>query len=244
MPLDPVRFAVLGPLRAWRGGTEQGLGGARERTFLALLLVRTGESIAVSEIAGMLWGSRPLRSAVNVFRRHVGALRPLLEPGLPARATGDWLTREAGGHRLLTEALSLWRGSVAGGIPPHVRTHPAFDALRREYATAVRDAADAALSAGAAREVLPRPRGAAAEHPLDEPLPARLILALAATGRRPEALQAYENARARLADELGSFAAKRAGATVVELEGASHAVAVSRPKEVADLVRDAVRATS
>ncbi|WP_399212548.1 alpha/beta fold hydrolase [Streptomyces sp. SLBN-31] len=44
--------------------------------------------------------------------------------------------------------------------------------------------------------------------------------------------------------EVERFGAKRAGATTRELEGASHAVAVSRPKEVADLIRDAVRATS
>ncbi|WP_330350541.1 alpha/beta fold hydrolase [Streptomyces sp. NBC_00582] len=43
--------------------------------------------------------------------------------------------------------------------------------------------------------------------------------------------------------DVERFGARRAGATVVELEGASHAVAVSRPKEVADLIRDAVRAT-
>lgn len=44
--------------------------------------------------------------------------------------------------------------------------------------------------------------------------------------------------------EVERFGAKRAGATVVEIEGASHAVAVSQPKEVADLILDAVRATS
>ncbi|MGW2341590.1 alpha/beta fold hydrolase [Streptomyces sp. NPDC001661] len=44
--------------------------------------------------------------------------------------------------------------------------------------------------------------------------------------------------------EVERFGAERAGATVVELEGASHAVAVSRPKEVAQLILDAVRATS
>jgi pimeloyl-ACP methyl ester carboxylesterase len=43
--------------------------------------------------------------------------------------------------------------------------------------------------------------------------------------------------------EVQRFGAKRAGATVVEIEGASHAVAVSRPKKVADVIRDAVRAT-
>ncbi|MER6957258.1 MULTISPECIES: alpha/beta hydrolase [unclassified Streptomyces] len=44
--------------------------------------------------------------------------------------------------------------------------------------------------------------------------------------------------------EVERFGAQRAGATTVELEGASHAVAVSQPKAVADLIRDAVRATS
>ncbi|MFI5820120.1 alpha/beta fold hydrolase [Streptomyces rishiriensis] len=44
--------------------------------------------------------------------------------------------------------------------------------------------------------------------------------------------------------EVERFGAKRAGATIVELDGASHAVAVSQPKAVADLILDAVRATS
>ncbi|GAB3972289.1 alpha/beta hydrolase [Actinoallomurus acanthiterrae] len=44
--------------------------------------------------------------------------------------------------------------------------------------------------------------------------------------------------------EVERFGAERAGATIVEVEGASHAVAVSRPKDVADLIRTAVRATS
>ncbi|MDR6975032.1 pimeloyl-ACP methyl ester carboxylesterase [Streptomyces sp. 3330] len=43
--------------------------------------------------------------------------------------------------------------------------------------------------------------------------------------------------------EVERFGAERAGATVVELDGASHAVAVSQPKAVADLILDAVRAT-
>ncbi|MFB7187947.1 alpha/beta fold hydrolase [Streptomyces sp. NPDC056230] len=44
--------------------------------------------------------------------------------------------------------------------------------------------------------------------------------------------------------EVERFGAKRSGATIVEIEGASHTVAVSRPKEVAEPIRDAVRATS
>ncbi|WP_433236886.1 alpha/beta fold hydrolase [Actinomadura nitritigenes] len=44
--------------------------------------------------------------------------------------------------------------------------------------------------------------------------------------------------------DVERFGAKRAGATVLEVDGGSHAVAVSRPKDVADLIREAVRATS
>jgi hypothetical protein len=45
---------------------------------------------------------------------------------------------------LLTEALSLWRGPIADGLPAQVRTHPAFDAVDRERLAALREAANAA----------------------------------------------------------------------------------------------------
>lgn len=104
---------------------------------------------------------------------------------------------------LLVEALSLWRGPLAVGIPARSRAHPAFDAVDRERLAAVRQAADAALRAGRPDAVLPELRAAAARHPLDEPLQAGLLLALAAVGHRSEALAAYEAVRARLAEELG-----------------------------------------
>ncbi|MBO1331822.1 alpha/beta fold hydrolase [Streptomyces sp. VRA16 Mangrove soil] len=44
--------------------------------------------------------------------------------------------------------------------------------------------------------------------------------------------------------DVERFGAERAGATVVQLDDASHAVAVSRPRDVANLILDAVRATS
>ncbi|WP_328764195.1 MULTISPECIES: alpha/beta fold hydrolase [unclassified Streptomyces] len=44
--------------------------------------------------------------------------------------------------------------------------------------------------------------------------------------------------------EVQRFGAARAGAVVVELPDASHAVVLSEPTRVADLIRDAVRATS
>ncbi|MFF1548779.1 BTAD domain-containing putative transcriptional regulator [Streptomyces sp. NPDC058291] len=236
MPLEPLRFAVLGDVQVRRGDAVLELAGPQERAFVALLLVGAGQPIAVSEIVEVLWGADPPRSAVNVVRRRVGALRRLLEPGLAPRAEGRWLVRQAGGYRLVTdgdssdlltfralreeasriaarqpegalrllkEALALWRGPVAVGVPERVRTHAAFAAVDRERLAAVREAADAAWRAGTPEAVLAELRRAAARHPLDEPLQARLVLALAAAGRRPEALTAYETVRARLAEELG-----------------------------------------
>ncbi|MGW0843796.1 AfsR/SARP family transcriptional regulator [Streptomyces sp. NPDC002787] len=237
MALEPVRFAVLGSVRVWRAGVEATLGRPQERALLGLLLVRAGRPVAVSEIVDVLWGRRPPASAVNVIRRHIGSVRRRLEPGLPNRAVGRWLIRDAGGYRLLVdadcldllrfralrdearrvgadasptrvvellmEALDLWRGPVGAGIPPEVRERAGFGAVDRERVAAVREVADAALRAGTAAVVLPALREAAANHPLDEPLLARLIRALAATGHEAEALSAYRAACARLADELG-----------------------------------------
>ncbi|MCM0674553.1 NB-ARC domain-containing protein, partial [Micromonospora phytophila] len=57
--------------------------------------------------------------------------------------------------------------------------------------------------AGCVHAVLPAIRLAAEYEPLDEALQARLLLALAADGRRAEALAAYADIEHRLADELG-----------------------------------------
>ncbi|MFF7888583.1 AfsR/SARP family transcriptional regulator [Streptomyces sp. NPDC020794] len=237
MAPEPVRFAVLGPVRVWRAGTELHLGRPQERALLALLLVRAGQPVSMSEIVDVLWGRRPPDTAVNVVHRHVGALRRLLEPGLPTRAPGHWLLRDTGGYRLVadsgsldllrfralrvegrraasdgapalavdlfTEALSLWQGPAAHGIPVEARAHSAFGSLDDERLATVKEAADVALRAGVPGVVLPRLREAAADSPLDEPLMARLMLALSATGQRPEALSTYLTVSDRLADELG-----------------------------------------
>ncbi|MFD1544572.1 AfsR/SARP family transcriptional regulator [Nonomuraea guangzhouensis] len=106
--------------------------------------------------------------------------------------------------KLLTGALALWRGPAATGIPAEVRAHPVFAALDREQLTSVQEAADLALRQSAADQVLGQLGETAARHPLDEPVQARLVLALAAAGRQAEALETWQAVRSRLADELGT----------------------------------------
>ncbi|MEV4343075.1 BTAD domain-containing putative transcriptional regulator [Actinoplanes sp. NPDC049596] len=231
MGTTPVRFTVLGPVRAWRGGTDLDLGGRQQRLVLALLLARAGTVVGLGELVDAIWEQDPPTSAVNVVHRYIGTLRRLIEPDLPVRAVGDHLVRHAAGYqlkvgedmldllrfrrlaararqepepgravRLWTEALKLWNGPCAAGLE---RGHPTFVAIDGERSQALRDAADTALATGQAREILPALRQAVGWSPLDEPLQARLIAALTADGRQAEAVEAYQDVRRRLADELG-----------------------------------------
>jgi DNA-binding SARP family transcriptional activator len=103
----PFCFAVLGPVRIWRRGVELDLGARQQRLILALLLAHAGRSVGVGEFVEALWDQRPPSSAVNVVHRYVGALRRLLEPGLPVRSSGRWLLGDAAGYRLRVDADCL-----------------------------------------------------------------------------------------------------------------------------------------
>lgn len=223
-----VRFTILGPVRVCRGTTDLDLGGRQQRIVLAMLLARAGSVVSVTELVDALWPDDPPASAVNVVHRYIGALRRLIEPELPVRSTGRYLIRHAAGYQLRVDeesldllrfralvlrarqakdpvplyldALSLWQGRCGAGLE---LTHPVFVALEAEKDAAVRDAADTALRSGQARMVLPVLRQAAAEHPLDEALQARLLRALASDGHQAEAVELFRSVGVRLRDELG-----------------------------------------
>jgi DNA-binding SARP family transcriptional activator len=120
---------------------------------------------------------------------------------LAGRSLQDGDPESALRHSL--DGLRLWRGRCAAGLEPASRLHPAFLAVEAERAQAVREAADAAERCGRLSAVLAPLRQAAEQHPLDESLQSRLLLALAADGRQAEAVEMYRVVRRRLADDLG-----------------------------------------
>ncbi|MGV9355395.1 BTAD domain-containing putative transcriptional regulator [Streptomyces misionensis] len=106
-PLDTVRFSLLGPLRAWREGTELSLGPRQQRLILAALLARVGRPVPLAALVDLLWEGDPPTSAANAVHRYVGVLRRLLEPDLPTRNVGRWLVRQDGGYLLRAGAGEL-----------------------------------------------------------------------------------------------------------------------------------------
>ncbi|MFI9565877.1 alpha/beta fold hydrolase [Streptomyces rishiriensis] len=127
----------------------------------------------------------------------------------------------------LVSSLKEWTYPVPGGEPA-VEVTIAEDAFPSVFAADVPAGVTKILAAAQ------RPLAAAA---FEE-------TAAAAAWRTKPSWALVAGADEAINPEVERFGAKRAGATTVELDGASHAVAVSQPKAVADLILDAVRATS
>ncbi|MDA2892132.1 BTAD domain-containing putative transcriptional regulator [Mycolicibacterium sp. BiH015] len=100
MPDTSLRLQILGPLRLWRGNAELDVGPPQQACVLALLLAREGRPISTGELIDLIWGQDAPASAVNVLHKYIGALRRLLEPTLPVRATGSYLLRRGNGYLL------------------------------------------------------------------------------------------------------------------------------------------------
>lgn len=75
-----LRFAVLGPVRVWRGEEELPLGSPQQRAVLAALLLRRGRHVTTAELVHAVWGEDPPTAAVPVLRTYVSRLRKILEP--------------------------------------------------------------------------------------------------------------------------------------------------------------------
>ncbi|MER7670448.1 BTAD domain-containing putative transcriptional regulator [Kitasatospora sp. NPDC096128] len=115
-----------------------------------------------------------------------------------ARASGD--KRET--HRLLAQALDLFRGRPLTGIPG-----PYADAQRLRLAerqvAAAEELCAAALDIGLHAEIVVELNNLTAQHPLRERLRELLMLALYRCGRQAEALGVYTDTRKLLIEELG-----------------------------------------
>jgi DNA-binding SARP family transcriptional activator len=221
-----VEFRILGPLEVVERGRALPLGGARQRTLLAVLLTRANEVVSSDRLIDELWGAEPPRTAANALQYHVSQLRKALaphepietlEPGYAIRVGPDELDLlrfealvEEAQHatpelaaRGLREALDLWRGPALADL-----AHESFartETLRLEELRigALERRLEADLALGRAGDLVGEVQALVREHPLRERLRAALMQALYGSGRQAEALEVYRETRRLLVDELG-----------------------------------------
>jgi len=220
-----VEFRILGPLEVVEGARTLPLGGARQRTLLALLLTRANEVVSADRLIDALWGGQPPRTAANALQYHVSQLRKALapheaivtqEPGYVIRVGPDELDLlrfemlvEEAQHappelaaQRLREALGLWRGPPLADL-----AHESFvaETLRLEELriVALERRLDADLALGRFAELVGEIQTLVREHPLRERLRAALMRALYGSGRQAEALEVYRETRRLFVEELG-----------------------------------------
>ncbi|SCF16929.1 DNA-binding transcriptional activator of the SARP family [Micromonospora purpureochromogenes] len=162
------------------------------RRMLARELSPLGQDLVSTRAPGYAMRIAAHDVDVNVFERLVQRARELLVDDEPEAAL-----------RELRTALDLWRGPAFAGLAVGevLAAHIAHLDEVRLQATHLRITAERRL--GRHLELVAELRALVAAHPLNESFHAQLIEVLYESGRRAEALQAYQNLRGILARELG-----------------------------------------
>lgn len=219
-------FRVLGPVELRVGGELRQLGGRRQRSLAAALVLHANELLSADKLIGCLWGEDPPASARHVLHTYVSQLRTALdgavalstrEPGYVLEIDDECV--DAGrfesrlraaraavpldGLPLLDAALSEWRGQVAADVELEGDALARARQLNGLRLDAIELRNDAALAAGQHLELVQELDRVVAAEPLRERLRAQLMLALYRSGRQSEALAAYRDARSFFASELG-----------------------------------------
>jgi predicted ATPase/DNA-binding SARP family transcriptional activator/tetratricopeptide (TPR) repeat protein len=193
-----VRYRILGVAQAEDDrGALIAVGGPRVRALLTALACHPDRTITPDTLIDEVWTDDPPQDAPAALQALVGRLRrALVTEGRTALGHDDPRTAAA----RLREALALWRGPALADLSDRTAaTRP--EALRLE---ATRSRVEADLRLGRASDVVPELKELTTAHPYDEALHVLLIRALRETGRRADALAAYEDVRRGLMDGLGT----------------------------------------
>jgi DNA-binding SARP family transcriptional activator len=226
-------FRILGPLEVVDEGRAITLGGSRQQALLALLLLHVNETLTTDRLIDELWGDNPPGNAVKTVQVQISRLRKALagdgSPGpVVTRGRGYELKLDpdrldahcfeslvaegrselGAGHperaaAVLEEALSLWRGAALGELAYESFAQREIARLEDLRIEALEHLVEAKLALGRHSEVIGQLEALIAEHPYRERLRSQLMIALYRSDRQADALQAYQQARAALVEQLG-----------------------------------------
>lgn len=228
--MSPTTYRVLGPLAVDRDGETLALGGPKQRTVLAALLLEPGRVVPADRLAALVWGDPPDHAA-STLQVYVSNLRRVL------RGTDEPLQRVRPGYRLevdpadvdlgragelreqarhrrtsgeaaaaanlLRLALAQWRGPALADLRQAPQVEVLVTGIDRMRAGMLRELYELELELGRHRQVLDELETAVAADPYDEVLATLLALACYRSGRQHDALAALRRTASRLADDLG-----------------------------------------
>jgi DNA-binding SARP family transcriptional activator len=219
-------FRLLGPLEvvSERDGPIA-LGGVKQRSLLAVLLLHANEVVSTDRLIDQLWGAAPPATAAKSIQVYVSRLRKALgeerlvtqPPGYVLRVEPaevdlgqfERLVSEAaraapdGAARKLSEALALWRGPALADLAYEPFAQVEIARLEELRLAVLEQRIDADLARGRHAQLVGELESLVARHPLRERLRCQLMLALYRSARQAEALDAYRAARRELQEELG-----------------------------------------
>ena len=223
-----IELKVLGPMEGLEGGRPVELGGPKRRLVLAHLILRANHVVPVEALVDSLWGDDPPASARGAIQSHISHLRTTIgAERLEGRAPGYVLHAETEEVDVLQfegllrrarralgtdpvraaatfeEALALWRGPPLADLADAPGLSGEISRLEELHLSAVEDLLGARLAEGDQADVIADLERLTRQHPHRDRLWCHLMLGLYRSGRRSEALDAFDRARSILADELG-----------------------------------------
>jgi DNA-binding SARP family transcriptional activator len=220
-----MEFRILGPLEVRADDRVLDLGGRKQRSLLAVLLVHANEVVSSDRLIDELWGEDVPPTAAKTVQVFVSRLRKVLgDDVLLTRAPGYLLRVDPGSLDLqcfedllpraraadarvasaaLQEALSLWRGPPLADFAYEPFAQAEIARLEELQLVALEGRIEADLALGRHPELAGELEALIARYPLRERLRGQLMLALYRSGRQAEALETYRSTRQLLGDELG-----------------------------------------
>src|SRR6266511_4361728 len=226
--LAPMQFRILGPLEVADGDGPRPLGGPKQRTVLAHLVLRANQAMDSERLIGEVWGDEPPPAARSTLRGYLSHLRKALGPDRLEHRSGGYILRAepstidavrfealvdegrvirtadpATAVQIFERALALWRGPALADLTDQASLQPEIARLEELRLAALEDRIDAELELARHRELVPELQTLVAAHPFRERLWLHLMTALYRSDRQADALAAFQRARELLAEELG-----------------------------------------
>jgi DNA-binding SARP family transcriptional activator len=165
---------------------------SRLRRALAHAVPDDSDGVVLTREHGYELRLDPERLDAHRFERLVAEGRSELAADHPERARSR-----------LEEALALWRGEPLGDLAYEPFAQREIARLEELRMAARELLVEARLALGCHAELVGELERLVAEHPYRERLRAQLMLALYRSERQADALQAYQNARRTLVEQLG-----------------------------------------